>query len=367
MVSMERHVGTIREIREADRVAVVEAGVVVQALQDAAEARGADVPALSFGARGTARVGGTLSTNAGGANVLRYGSARALCLGVEVVLADGRVLDLMGALHKDNSGYDLRDLFVGAEGTLGLITAAVVKLFPLPRARATAMVAAPVRGRGAAAAEPPPGRDRGPGRGVRIHASGLHVEAHLGDASREARAPFDEPHDVNILVEVGCDGGARRGARRGGPRPGGGASGGGAGRGAGGGARSRRRGGAIGGAAARDVGAARGRGRAGLRLGPRGRPRRGGALGMRRGVPGGGRRARARDRPARAQRQRGASGRRERALHGAVARSRRGLEGADRGGGRGRGAVPGRQLLRRARHRHAQARLDVAAQGQGGA
>jgi FAD/FMN-containing dehydrogenase len=82
-----------------------------------------------------------LSTNAGGSNVLRYGSTRALCLGLEVVLADGRVLNLMSALHKDNAGYDLKDLFIGAEGTLGVITAAVMKLVPAPRAHATAMVA----------------------------------------------------------------------------------------------------------------------------------------------------------------------------------------------------------------------------------
>ena len=86
-------------------------------------------------------LGGVLSTNAGGSNVLRYGSTRALCLGLEVVLADGRVLDLMGELHKDNSGYDLKQMFIGAEGTLGIITAAVMKLVPAPKAHATATLA----------------------------------------------------------------------------------------------------------------------------------------------------------------------------------------------------------------------------------
>src|SRR5690606_37751776 len=98
---------------------------------------------LTFGARGSAMIGGCLATNAGGSNVLRYGSARALCLGLEVVLASGEVLDLMSAVHKDNSGYDLRDLMIGSEGTLGVITAALLRLHPRPAASATAMVAAP--------------------------------------------------------------------------------------------------------------------------------------------------------------------------------------------------------------------------------
>ena len=200
MVSMER-LGAIREIREEDRVAVVEAGVVVQALQEAVEARGLAFP-LAFGARGTARVGGVLSTNAGGANALRFGSARAMCLGVEVVLADGRVLDLMGSLRKDNSGYDLRDLFVGAEGTLGLVTAAVLRLSPLPRARATAMLAAP----SVTAALTLLNRlqDETAGQVEAFeYMPGAYVEAHLARFP-EARPPFAEPHDVNILVELGA-------------------------------------------------------------------------------------------------------------------------------------------------------------------
>jgi FAD/FMN-containing dehydrogenase len=139
MVSTDR-LNRIREINPAARLAVVEAGVVLSRLHDAADAQGLSFP-LWFGARGSAMIGGVLSTNAGGSNVLRYGSTRALCLGVEVVLPDGRVLDLMGQLHKDNSGYDLRDLFIGAEGTLGLITAAVMRLVPAARAHATATLA----------------------------------------------------------------------------------------------------------------------------------------------------------------------------------------------------------------------------------
>lgn len=140
MLSLER-LNRIREIRPAARIAIVEAGVVLATLHDAAEEQGLYFP-LWFGARGSAMIGGVLSTNAGGSNVLRYGSTRALCLGLEVVLADGRILNLMSELHKDNAGYDLRDLFIGAEGTLGVITAAVMKLVPKPRAYATATLAA---------------------------------------------------------------------------------------------------------------------------------------------------------------------------------------------------------------------------------
>ncbi len=129
----------IREVRAGSRIAVAEAGVVLTRLHEAAEEQGLYFP-LWFGARGSATIGGVLSTNAGGSNVLRYGSTRGLCLGLEVVLADGRVLNLMSVLHKDNSGYDLKDLFIGAEGTLGVITAAVMRLVPAPRAHATAML-----------------------------------------------------------------------------------------------------------------------------------------------------------------------------------------------------------------------------------
>jgi len=139
MVSLER-LNRIRAVRRDARLVVAEAGVVLSRLHDAAAAEGLYFP-LWFGARGSAMLGGALATNAGGSNVLRYGSTRGLCLGLEVVLADGRVLDLMGELHKDNSGYDLRDLFIGSEGTLGIITAAVMRLVPAPLAQATATVA----------------------------------------------------------------------------------------------------------------------------------------------------------------------------------------------------------------------------------
>ncbi|HEX3431982.1 MAG TPA: FAD-binding oxidoreductase [Rhizomicrobium sp.] len=137
------HLGRINRIRSIDArglLAVAEAGVVLADLQRAADDAAAYFP-LSLAAEGSATIGGTLSTNAGGVNVLRYGSARALALGLEVVLADGRVLDMLRTLHKDNTGYDLKQLFVGAEGTLGIVTAAALKLFPKPATTVTALIA----------------------------------------------------------------------------------------------------------------------------------------------------------------------------------------------------------------------------------
>ncbi|MBE0555512.1 MAG: FAD-binding oxidoreductase [Rhodobacteraceae bacterium] len=199
MVSVER-LNRIREVRAGTRLAVVEAGVVLARLHEAAEAQGLYFP-LWFGARGSAMIGGVLSTNAGGSNVLRHGSTRALCLGLEVVLADGRVLNLMSELHKDNSGYDLKDLFIGAEGTLGIITAAVMKLVPAPRAHATATLAA----RSLPDALELLNRLRA--------ATGGMVEAfefmpasymrRLAEARPDVALPFGGTrHEVNILVEL---------------------------------------------------------------------------------------------------------------------------------------------------------------------
>lgn len=119
-----------------------QAGATLKSIQDAAEAVDRLFP-LSLASEGTCRVGGNLSTNAGGLNVLAYGNTRDLCLGLEVVLADGRVLNMLKALRKDNTGYDLKNMFIGAEGTLGIITAATLKLFPRPRRYDTMLVAVP--------------------------------------------------------------------------------------------------------------------------------------------------------------------------------------------------------------------------------
>ena len=138
MLSLAR-LNRVRALNAATRTVVAEAGVVLERLHEVAAEAGLVFP-LTFGAKGSAMVGGFLSTNAGGSNVVRHGSARALCLGLEVVLADGRVMDLMTELHKDNTGYDLRDLMIGAEGTLGVITAAVLKLVPAPAGYGTALI-----------------------------------------------------------------------------------------------------------------------------------------------------------------------------------------------------------------------------------
>jgi FAD/FMN-containing dehydrogenase len=127
----------IRSIDPAGNLAIVEAGVVLKTLQDAAENEGRLFP-LSLGSEGSCQIGGNLSSNAGGTAVLAYGNTRELCLGVEVVLPTGEILNDLRYVKKDNTGYDLKDLFVGAEGTLGVITAAVVKLFPLPRGKGVA-------------------------------------------------------------------------------------------------------------------------------------------------------------------------------------------------------------------------------------
>ncbi len=130
----------IRQVDPHNYTLTVEAGCVLTEVQQAAAAQDRLFP-LSLGSEGSCQIGGNLSTNAGGTAVLRYGMARELVLGLEVVLPDGRVLDDLTGLRKNNMGYDLRDLFMGAEGTLGIITAATLKLFPLPRTRVTALVA----------------------------------------------------------------------------------------------------------------------------------------------------------------------------------------------------------------------------------
>jgi FAD/FMN-containing dehydrogenase len=130
----------VRAVDPANNTITVEAGCVLQTLQDAAARAGRLFP-LSLAAEGSCQIGGNLSTNAGGVQVLRYGNARELTLGLEVVLPDGTIWDGLRGLRKDNTGYDLKHLFIGAEGTLGIITAAVLKLFPLPQATATAWLA----------------------------------------------------------------------------------------------------------------------------------------------------------------------------------------------------------------------------------
>jgi FAD/FMN-containing dehydrogenase len=140
VVLSTRRLAAVREIDAANLTMTVEAGCVLQQVQEAAAARGLLFP-LSLAAEGSCTIGGNLATNAGGTQVLRFGNARDLCLGLEVVTPQGEVWDGLSGLRKDNTGYDLRGLFVGSEGTLGIITAATLKVFPQPAAVTTALAA----------------------------------------------------------------------------------------------------------------------------------------------------------------------------------------------------------------------------------
>ncbi|GAA6179559.1 FAD-binding oxidoreductase [Shimia sp. NS0008-38b] len=135
VVSLER-MSAVRSLDQSARTITLEAGVVLQTAQEHALSAGLVFP-LTFGAQGSAMIGGALSTNAGGSNVVKYGTTRELCIGIEAVLPDGSVFNSLTGLRKDNTGYDLRDLLIGAEGTLGIITAAVFKLSALPLTRTT--------------------------------------------------------------------------------------------------------------------------------------------------------------------------------------------------------------------------------------
>ena len=141
LLSLTR-MNAVRALDTANLTLTVEAGCVLQAVQQAAEQAGLLFP-LSLAAEGSCTIGGNLATNAGGTQVLRYGNARDLCLGLEVVTAQGDIWHGLSGLRKDNTGYDLRDLFIGSEGTLGIITAATLKLHPQPLARLTAWAALP--------------------------------------------------------------------------------------------------------------------------------------------------------------------------------------------------------------------------------
>jgi D-lactate dehydrogenase (cytochrome) len=192
----------LNRVREIDRVGftmTAEAGVVLAAAHEAACSHDLLLP-LRMGSEGSAQLGGALSTNAGGVAVLRYGTMRDLVLGLEVVLPNGGVLRELKALRKDNTGYDLRALFLGAEGTLGLITAAVLELFPLPRSRETAWLA--VTSVDAAC--------RVLGRARRVSGDAVVSAEYLGrdalelvlDRVAAARNPFPAPHEHHLLVEL---------------------------------------------------------------------------------------------------------------------------------------------------------------------
>ena len=141
VLSLQR-LNRVRMLDSANLTVTVEAGCILQTLQEACETQGFLFP-LSLAAEGSCTIGGNLATNAGGTQVVRYGNTRELCLGLEVVTAQGEIWDGLTGLRKDNTGYDLRHLFIGSEGTLGVITAATMKIYPLPTAQLTAFAAVP--------------------------------------------------------------------------------------------------------------------------------------------------------------------------------------------------------------------------------
>jgi FAD/FMN-containing dehydrogenase len=189
----------IRSIDETGRTVVAEAGVVLETLQDAALEKGLIFP-LTFGAKGSCTIGGNLSTNAGGINVVRYGTARELCLGIEAVMPDGSVINALTGLRKDNTGYDLKNLLIGSEGTLGIITAAVFKLYPAPSARATAFLSA--ASLSAAIAVLNRLQDHS-GRGVEAfeYMPRPAVDV-IAKVFPDLRPPLEKPAETGILVEV---------------------------------------------------------------------------------------------------------------------------------------------------------------------
>jgi FAD/FMN-containing dehydrogenase len=198
ILSLER-MRALREVLPAENVLVAEAGAILADIQSAAEGVDRLFP-LSLASEGSARIGGLLGTNAGGVNVLRYGNARDLCLGIEAVLPDGTVLDTLTRLRKNNTGYDLRHLLIGAEGTLGVITAAALRLFPRPRRSGAALlsVASPraaldllalaneVAGGTVSAFE-------------LMHRTGFDF---LRMTLPDLRQPFDTPWDWTVLVDL---------------------------------------------------------------------------------------------------------------------------------------------------------------------
>ncbi|WP_120502238.1 FAD-binding oxidoreductase [Roseovarius sp. EL26] len=199
LLSLER-MNKIRAVFPEENTMVVEAGVILSDLQDSAQEADRLFP-LSIAAKGSARLGGLLSTNAGGVNVLRYGNARDLCLGLEAVMPDGQIWHGLKRLRKDNMGYDLRNLLIGSEGTLGVITAASLTLSPRPAAQGTALIVVP-----------------GPEAALRLLAmaqaqlgegiSGFELIARTGleflkETMPGLRQPFSELPDWFVLIDLG--------------------------------------------------------------------------------------------------------------------------------------------------------------------
>ncbi|ANP37976.1 2-hydroxyacid dehydrogenase [Phaeobacter gallaeciensis] len=199
LLSLEK-MTAIRGVYPAENVLIAEAGAILADVQAAATEAGRLFP-LSLAAEGSARIGGNLATNAGGVNVLRYGNARDLCLGLEAVLPNGDIWHGLSRLRKDNTGYDLRNLLVGSEGSLGVITAASLKLSPIPAAQGTAVFVVPSPQ--AAIALLSLARDQ-LGEGISafelMHRQGL---AFLAETMPQVRQPFAEAPEWCVLIELG--------------------------------------------------------------------------------------------------------------------------------------------------------------------
>lgn len=199
LVSLER-MAALRGAYPEDSVLVAEAGMVLATAQAHAAALGRLFP-LSLASEGSARIGGVLATNAGGLNVLRYGNARDLCLGIEAVLPDGSVFNGLKRLRKDNTGYDLRHLLIGAEGTLGIITAASLRLLPQPASVATALLAVPDPGAALALLAQAEARASGVISAFElIHRMGFDF---LAEVMPEVRCPLAPLPEWMVLIELG--------------------------------------------------------------------------------------------------------------------------------------------------------------------
>ena len=208
----------IREVDPHADVMICEAGVTLAEAQAAALAADRLFP-LSLAAEGTCTIGGNVSTNAGGVTVIAYGNARDLVTGVEAVLADGRIVNALSKLRKDNTGYDVKGLFVGSEGTLGIVTAASLRLFPNPRAQATAFVGLDEPRAGARRCSR--SRASGSAAGSRASSSSARIAYDITVRHGLARAPLAGAHPWYVLIEAssqipdGLDEALRRSARDG--------------------------------------------------------------------------------------------------------------------------------------------------------
>ena len=203
LLSLER-MARIRDTYASENVLVAEAGVILADIHQAAEAVGRIFP-LTLASQGSCRIGGNLATNAGGVNVLRYGNARDLCLGLEAVMPDGSIWHGLNRLRKDNTGYDLRNLLIGSEGTLGVITAASLRVFPKPAAEGAALMVVPDPAAALSLLTLAQARCNGVSAFELISGMGLLF---LAETMPQIRQPFADVPDWMVLIDIGLTTGA---------------------------------------------------------------------------------------------------------------------------------------------------------------